>query len=64
MSSTVLHIPIKPANHIVFEKVGKGLVLKAAKLPKGGDGPSRMEADRWRYSLVSRVYGDSDKDFR
>ena len=55
---------MQQAHPIIFAEIDEELVLKAAKLTKGGSGPSGMDADSWRKIFVSKVYGESARDLR
>ena len=56
--------PIKPINPIVFDGIDETMIMKAAKMTKGGAGPSSMDAEGWRKLLASRMYGDTGRDLR
>ena len=55
---------VNKINPIVFDVIDETIVLKAAKITKGGSGPSGMDADGWRKLLVSNVYGECGRDLR
>ena len=61
---TKLHGPLPIVENIIFDVIDNSMVLGAAKITKGGLGPSGVDADGWRRILVSRDYGDSGNDLR
>ena len=55
----------KPSVHpVVFEDIDKNMVKEAALKTKGGSGPSGLDADGWRKTLVSKSYGTINADLR
>ena len=61
---TKLHGPLPTIENIIFDIINDSMVLEAAKITKGGSGPSRMDAGGWRQILVSRDYGDASNNLR
>ena len=61
---TKLHGLLPTIENIIFDIINDSMVLEAAKITKGGSGPSRMDAAGWRQILVSRDYGDANNNLR
>ena len=61
---TKLHGLLPTIENIIFDIINDSMFLEAAKVTKGGSGPSGMDADGWRRILVSRDYADAGNDLR
>ena len=61
---TKLHGPLPTIENIIFDIINDSMVLEAAKITKGGSGPSRIDAGGWRQILVSRDYGNASNNLR
>ena len=56
--------PLLTVEKVIFDVIDEKMVLEAAKITRGGSGPSGLDADGWRRILVSRDYGDVGVDLR
>ena len=60
----MLQGPTRPVHPIVYEGIDESLILKAAMLTEGGSGPSGLDADGWRKTLTSRLFGTASSKLR
>jgi len=60
----VLQGLLPTVENVIFDVIDDTMVFEAAKITRGGSGPSRMDADSWRRILISRDYGDYGADLR
>ena len=60
----ILQGPIPTVENVIFDVIDEHMVYEAAKITRGGSGPSGMDADGWRRILTSRDYGDTGSDLR
>ena len=58
--------PFPTVENVIFDVIDDKMVYsyEAAKITRGGSGPSALDADGWRRILVSRDYGDTGTDLR
>ena len=56
--------PLPTVENVIFDVIDDKMVYEAAKITRGGSGPSGLDADGWRRILVSRDYGDTGTDLR
>lgn len=56
--------PLPTVENVIFDVIDDSMVLEAAKIIRGGSGPSGLDADGWRRILVSRDYGETGTDLR
>ena len=56
--------PIQTVEDVIFDVIDDKMVFEAAKITRGGSGPSGMDADGWRRILTSKDYGDAGSDLR
>ena len=55
---------VKQFDSIVFDDIGKALVMKVAIKPKGGCGPSAPDADNWCRRQVYESFSSCPLDLR
>jgi len=56
--------PLPTVENVIFDVIDESMVLEAAKITRGGSGPSGLDADGWRRILISRDYGEVGVDLR
>ena len=56
--------PLQRVHSIEYERIDEALIMKAARMTKGGSGPSGMDADGWRRILISSSFGSSSSELR
>ena len=56
--------PLLRIHYIEYERIDETLIMKAARMTKGGSGPSGMDADGWRRILISSSFGSSSSELR
>ena len=60
----LLQGPLPTVENVIFETIDEAMVYAAAKMTRGGSGPSGIDADGWRRILISRDYGETGNDLR
>ena len=49
---------------MIFDVINEDMIFKAARMTKGGSGPSGIDSDGWKRILTSKDYGDANRDLR